>query len=80
MLLDEYRHSTDTKDNRQECDGQQETGNDIAHDKYDDSCTDGDGCPRDVAAFQTHDFKGSLQPLENWVIRIAVFCKGHRTD
>ena len=51
MLLDKDRHTADAKNDGQADNSQHEAGEDVAEDKHDDSHTDGDGCPRDVAAF-----------------------------
>ena len=50
-----------------------ETEDDIHDDEPDNRTSGGSGCPIDVAALKSHQFEGSLQPLEHWIGRIGFF-------
>ena len=45
----------------------------IHDDEPDNRTSGGSGCPIDVAALKSHQFEGSLQPLEHWIGRIDFF-------
>ena len=65
----------DCEDYQPHNEAQQRVGND----KRKDGTASSDGCPCDVATTEAHEFKGSLQPLENWVLRVAgVHCTAHQ--
>ena len=57
----------DCEGNESHDEAQQRVGNDERQDGT--ACSD--GCPGNVATTEAHEFKGSLQPLENWVLRVA---------
>ena len=64
----------DCEGNESHDEAQQRVGNDERQDGT--ACSD--GCPGNVATTKAHEFKGSLQPLENWVLRVAgVHCTAH---
>lgn len=64
----------DCEGNESHDEAQQRVGNDERQDGT--ACSD--GCPGNVATTEAHEFKGSLQPLENWVLRVAgVHCTAH---
>ena len=65
----------DCEGNESHDEAQQRVGNDERQDGT--ACSD--GCPGNVATTKAHEFKGSLQPLENWVLRVAgVHCAVHQ--
>lgn len=72
-LLEHYKGSSDRDCRYEGYQPRHETDDDIHDDESHNRSTGCCGCPIDVAALKSHQFEGSLQPLEHWIGRIAFF-------
>lgn len=78
-LLEQNQSHTACHGDGQDDQGKDKSCNTVGYDEADN----GDayrGCrPIDVATLNTHKFKGTLQPLEQWIIRIVFLFPVHDT-
>lgn len=78
-LLEQNQSHTACHGDGQDNQGKDESCHTVGYDEADN----GDayrGCrPIDVATLNTHKFKGTLQPLEQWIIRIVFLFPVHDT-
>lgn len=68
MLLDENHPSTHTQESGKQDESNNESKYDIANEKTQKAPSYSTCSPIDVSSLQTHEFKGLLKPLENWII------------
>lgn len=68
MLLDENHPSTHTQESGKQDESNNESEYDIANEKTQKAPSYSTCSPIDVSSLQTHEFKGLLKPLENWII------------
>lgn len=68
MLLDENHPSTHTQESGKQDESNNESEYDIANEKAQKAPSYSTCGPIDVSSLQTHEFKGLLKPLENWII------------
>ena len=68
MLLDENHPSAHTQESGKQDESKNESEYDIANEKAQKAPSYSTCGPIDVSSLQTHEFKGLLKPLENWII------------
>jgi len=73
-LLEEDETGTEGSHQCQDDDSGKEADNQIADDESYNRAS-GSGCsPIDVSSLKSHEFKGFLKPLENWILGMDAIC------
>ena len=77
-LFQKRHHATKGKHNGSNDEGNNETHGDIAHNETNYGTAGGASGPIDVATLKTQKFKGTLKPLEYWIVSVDVIRLFHK--